>query len=101
MNSPITNEHSLHGARLLDAAKGILVGLRGYTMADAFSEILCTATEYGVGRCPSHTLYWALPRAAGKHTTHPPTRPPSRHKRRWYAIQLVRDPLRLTGKALG
>jgi hypothetical protein len=43
------NERSLSGTRMLDAAKGILVGLRGYTMADAFSEILSVAAEYGVG----------------------------------------------------
>lgn len=49
MNSPIINERSLHGTRMLDAAKGILVGLRGCTMADAFSEILCVAAEYRVG----------------------------------------------------
>jgi|GEM_PF-4345079 len=45
MNSPLLNEPSLHGTRMLDAAKGVLVGLRGYTMAEAFS-ILCVAAEY-------------------------------------------------------
>jgi hypothetical protein len=68
MNSPITNEHSLHGARLLDAAKGILVGLRGYTMADASSEILCTATEYGVG--PLSVSHALLGLAEGGRQTH-------------------------------
>ncbi len=48
MNAPIDDD-SLHGPRMLDAAKGILVGLRGCTMADAFSEILCVADEYQVG----------------------------------------------------
>lgn len=48
MNTPI-NDDSLHGPRMLDAAKGILVGLRGCTLADAFSEILCVADEYQVG----------------------------------------------------
>jgi hypothetical protein len=57
MSSPIINEHSPQGTRMLDAAKGILVGLRGYTMADAFSEILCVAAEYGVGPLSvSHAL---------------------------------------------
>ncbi|HEX3733167.1 MAG TPA: hypothetical protein VHU91_09640 [Mycobacteriales bacterium] len=57
MNSPIINESLLSGTRMLDAAKGILVGLRGYTMADAFSEILCVAAEYGVGPLSvSHAL---------------------------------------------
>ena len=49
MNSLIINERSLSGTRMLDAAKVILVGLRGYTMADAFFEILGVAAEYGVG----------------------------------------------------
>jgi hypothetical protein len=49
MNSPMINERSLSGTRMLDAAKGILVGLRGYTMADAFSEILGVAAQYGLG----------------------------------------------------
>jgi hypothetical protein len=57
MNSPMINERSLSGTRMLDAAKGILVGLRGYTMADAFSEILGVAAEYGVGPLSvSHAL---------------------------------------------
>jgi hypothetical protein len=35
------------------AANGILIGLRGYTIAVVFFEILCIAAQYGVGRCPS------------------------------------------------
>jgi hypothetical protein len=52
MNSPVINEHSLHGARMLDAAEDILAGLRGYAMADVFGDILRIAAEYGVGPLP-------------------------------------------------
>jgi hypothetical protein len=104
MNSPIISERSLSGTRMLDAAKGILVGLRGYTMADAFSEILSVAAEYGVGPLSvSHALVGLAEgsgqraagsgqraagsgqRAAGKNTSHPPTKPPTGRGRLWWA----------------
>jgi hypothetical protein len=37
------------GTRVLDAAKGILVGTRRCTLSEAFAEILAVAAEYEVG----------------------------------------------------
>lgn len=40
---------SHEGIRALDAAKGILVALRRYTLADAFAEIVDVAAKYHIG----------------------------------------------------
>lgn len=45
----ITSASSLPGVRVLDAAKGVIVALRGCTMVEAFLEILDVTKKYGAG----------------------------------------------------
>jgi hypothetical protein len=49
IDSMTIQDQSLAGTRVLDAAKGVLMVLRRYSLAQAFSEILAVATQYQVG----------------------------------------------------
>jgi ANTAR domain len=59
----------LHGGRILDTAKGILIGLRRCPSETAFHELLGAAQRH---RLPVFAMAWALVHLAdgGEHSAH-------------------------------
>jgi hypothetical protein len=58
-----------HGGRILDTAKGILIGLRRCPSETAFHELLSAAQRH---RMPVFAMAWALVHLAngGEHSAH-------------------------------
>jgi hypothetical protein len=52
--------------RILDTARGILIGIRRYPSETAFDELLSAAQRHGV---PVFAMAWALVRLAGDSST--------------------------------
>jgi hypothetical protein len=59
----------VHGGRILDTAKGILIGLRRCPSEAAFHELLSAAQRH---RMPVFAMAWALVHLAdgGRHSVH-------------------------------
>jgi hypothetical protein len=59
---PAQISSDLHGARILDTAKGILIGLRRCSSEMAFHELLSAAQRH---KMPVFAMAWALVHLAG------------------------------------
>ena len=79
----------VHGGRILDTAKGILIGLRRCRSETAFHELLTVAQRH---RMPVFAMAWALVHLGdgGEHSAHTSADAQSAARNEWG--ELFREP---------